>query len=166
LKDTSGLASQPKMPNSFLPREGLTLEAAFAPFRLTLLQPLLSGPLLLAAYRFPTSLAAKWPFLRTFEDLFRSHRLKTGLCVLFCIGLLRKINKTLNKLVLNNFTNDKTWDWSKELVLITGGSAGIGALMVKIFAEKNITVVILDIVDPPETISSRTTPLFFKSVLD
>jgi all-trans-retinol dehydrogenase (NAD+) len=56
------------------------------------------------------------------------------LSVLFGIGLLRKINDTLSRLVLNNFTMDKTWDWKKEVVVVTGGSAGMGALMVRMFA--------------------------------
>jgi all-trans-retinol dehydrogenase (NAD+) len=149
------------MQNSILPREGLILEAAFAPLRLTLLQPILTGPLLLAAYRFPTSLAAKWPSMRTCEAPLRLRGVRIGLSFLFIVGLLRKINKTMNRLVLNNFTSDNTWDWSKEVVLITGGSARMGALMVKMFADRGITVVILDIIDPPDTLASRTISVFY-----
>jgi hypothetical protein len=93
--------------------------------------------------------------------LLRSKGVRIGLSFLFIVGLLRKINKTMNRLVLNNFTSDNTWDWNKEVVLITGGSAGMGALMVKMFAERGITVVILDIVDPPETLTSRTISVFY-----
>jgi all-trans-retinol dehydrogenase (NAD+) len=67
----------------------------------------------------------------------------------------------MNRLVLNNFTSDNTWDWSKEVVLITGGSARMGALMVKMFADRGITVVILDIIDPPDTLASRTISVFY-----
>jgi NADPH:quinone reductase-like Zn-dependent oxidoreductase len=44
----------------------------------------------------------------------------------------------------NNWVNDK-YDWSKEIVLITGGSVGIGACMVKLLDEMKVTVVVLDV---------------------
>jgi all-trans-retinol dehydrogenase (NAD+) len=147
------------MPKSILPREGLTLEAAFAPLRLTILQPLLTGPLLLAAYQFPTSILSKWPFPENLQLLLHSTRMRTILSLLLVIGLLRKIHKIMNKLVSNNFTTDKTWDWTKEIVLITGGSSGMGAVMVRMFAERGIKVVILDIVAPLEALNSCTCPL-------
>ncbi|OAA65873.1 NAD(P)-binding domain protein [Niveomyces insectorum RCEF 264] len=39
-------------------------------------------------------------------------------------------------------------DWSKEIVLITGGSSGLGRLVVDEFARRGITVVVLDVRDP------------------
>lgn len=65
----------------------------------------------------------------------------------------------MNKLVSNNFATDKTWDWTKEIVLITGGSSGMGAVMVRMFAERGIKVMILDIVAPLEALNSCTCPL-------
>jgi all-trans-retinol dehydrogenase (NAD+) len=138
------------MLNSILPREGLTLEAIFAPIRLTLLQPLLTGSLLLAIYKpLPPSSAilSQWPIFQLLRGV-QSPRLLASLGILFSIGLLRKLNKTLSRLMLNNFVSDKTWNWSREIVIITGGSSGIGALMVKMFAERDITVIILDITPP------------------
>ncbi len=140
------------MPKSILPREGLTLEALFAPIRLTLLQPLLIGPLLLALNRYPT-FAAQWLPPDVFKTL-RSDRVLASLSVLFSISLLRKLNSTLSRQVLNNFTTDKTWDWAKEIVVITGGSSGIGAEVVKMLTEKNIKVIILDVVPPKTPITS------------
>lgn len=148
------------MPSSILPREGLTLEAAFAPLRLTFLQPLLTGPVLLAASQAP-ALVARWPSLEAFQEL-RSTRVLTGLSVLFGIGLLRKLNNIMSRLVLNNFTTDRSWDWSKEVVVVTGGSGGIGYLMVKMFAERNITVVILDIAPPKTPIACENQLHFLK----
>ena len=129
-----------------LPREGLTQEALIAPFRLTALQPLLTGPLLLGLHRYPEVLAKILPsnVLRS----LRSPRAITAVGILFAFGLLRKLSNSLSKLMLNNFTTDKSWVWSKEIVLITGGSSGIGALMAQMFAETNITVIIMDITAP------------------
>ena len=100
---------------------------------------------------------SKWPFLNPIKPLLQSTNVRISLIALLTIGLLRDVNKALNRLVLNNFTRD-TWDWEKEIVLITGGSAGIGASMARMFAEKGIEVVILDIGPPAEDASSWTSP--------
>ena len=63
------------------------------------------------------------------------------------LGIARIANGFLNRGVLNNWTRAK-FDWNKEIVVITGGSDGIGKLLVHLFAEKNIKVIILD-VQPP-----------------
>ncbi|KAI9929304.1 hypothetical protein ASPWEDRAFT_111994 [Aspergillus wentii DTO 134E9] len=62
-------------------------------------------------------------------------------------GILYKLNQTLSRLALNNWVSDP-WDWAREIVLITGGSSGIGEQMVHRLAEHGITVVILDLVAP------------------
>jgi all-trans-retinol dehydrogenase (NAD+) len=49
---------------------------------------------------------------------------------------------------LNNFEYDESWDWTKEVVLITGGSNGIGAEMVRRFSKRGIKIVIWDVVSP------------------
>ncbi|UPK99629.1 hypothetical protein LCI18_010564 [Fusarium solani-melongenae] len=54
------------------------------------------------------------------------------------IGTCYGLNSLLNKLVLNTRTGAHLWDWKKEIVLITGGSGGMGSHMVKQFAQKNI----------------------------
>lgn len=141
-----------KMPKSLLPREGLTMEALFAPIRLTLLEPLLMGPLLLGLHRHPT-FAAKWLPPNVFKVVSSTHLLR-GLGILFGIGLLRRVNNKLSKLVLNNFRKDTSWDWTKEIVVVTGGSGGIGASVVRMFAEKNIKVIILDVLAPPTSTKS------------
>lgn len=141
------------MLKSILPREGLTVEAVFTPIRLTLLQPFITGSFLLAVYQFPT-LVTRWLPLNVLKGL-RSTRGLASLSFLFGIGLLRAINNLMSRLVLNNFTSDNTWDWSKEIVIVTGGSGGMGAAIVQMFAEKNITAIILDIAPPRTPISCK-----------
>ena len=71
---------------------------------------------------------------------------------LFCLGLIRWASSFLDNGSLNNWTED-TYDWEKEIVLITGGSGGIGGNVVKILAETGARVVVLDVI--PLTFEAR-----------
>jgi hypothetical protein len=55
-----------------------------------------------------------------------------------------KINQYLNNRALNNGVQD-TFDWKKEIVLVTGGSDGIGGATVLKLAERGTAVIVLDI---------------------
>lgn len=67
------------------------------------------------------------------------------------LGLLscRWLNSWLSSRALNS-VEDRTWDWSKEIVLLTGGSSGIGAVIATKLAEKRVKVIIVD-VHPPKS---------------
>ena len=54
-------------------------------------------------------------------------------------------NQFLNWGANNHFVCAKSWDAKKELVLITGGSGGIGASTARRLASEGTRVVILDI---------------------
>lgn len=62
---------------------------------------------------------------------------------------LRKVSGVLSQAVLNNFKSDK-YVWSQEVVLVTGGSGGLGDLLVRKLAAKGIKVISLDVM-PPKT---------------
>lgn len=66
------------------------------------------------------------------------------------LGLLtcRKLNLWMSRRVVNNHNEDQTWDWSKEVVLLTGGSQGIGAKIASMLAERKVKVVIVDLHPP------------------
>lgn len=46
----------------------------------------------------------------------------------------------------NNWSND-TYVWSQEVVVVTGGSDGIGKVVVHLLAERGIKVAVLDVQD-------------------
>lgn len=79
----------------------------------------------------------------------------------FLIGIIGSIsiyfiiNKIMNRIVLYTSSTAQPWDWSKEIVLITGGSGGIGSEMVNKFSCRNITVVSFDIQPPKCTLSTN-----------
>ncbi|CAI7598488.1 unnamed protein product [Penicillium pancosmium] len=74
--------------------------------------------------------------------------LSIGLGALACIGLLYKSNSYLSRRALNSPATKDAWDWDKEIVVVTGGSSGIGAAIVKLFAEQGIKTIGLDLCRP------------------
>jgi all-trans-retinol dehydrogenase (NAD+) len=64
--------------------------------------------------------------------------------LLIYIGLARWFNGIVNRGVLDSWQSD-TYDWKREIVVVTGGSDGIGKKTVMLLAEKGIKVVVLDV---------------------
>lgn len=65
--------------------------------------------------------------------------------------VLGRINQWYSRRTLNNGATDSSWDWSKEIVLLTGGSSGIGAAIANELALKKVKVIILDMHAPLQT---------------
>ncbi|KAK5190440.1 hypothetical protein LTR96_009155 [Exophiala xenobiotica] len=63
------------------------------------------------------------------------------------IQVLRSLSGWLSQRALNHYTSNSKWDWSKELVVITGGNSGIGAKIVERLASRGVKVIILDITE-------------------
>ncbi|OBT75446.1 hypothetical protein VF21_05723 [Pseudogymnoascus sp. 05NY08] len=74
---------------------------------------------------------------------------KLALPTILALLSLRKVNGLLSQQVLNNFVSDR-YVWSQEVVVVTGGSGGLGDLLVRKLAAKGIKVISLD-VTPPRT---------------
>ena len=118
----------------WLPREGFTADVVFKLIDRTALNPALLLPLVLISR-----------YTKRGENLSILHptatrRIKT----LFYLGLARWLNNLYSRAVLNNWRSDK-YDWSKEIVVITGGSSGIGSHIAQLLAERKIKVVVLDV---------------------
>lgn len=66
---------------------------------------------------------------------------------LLALGALGSVSAWLDRKVMNNWKGNKSgeWDWKKEVVVVTGGSDGIGKIIVHLFAEKGVKVAVLDV---------------------
>ncbi|KAF2271376.1 dehydrogenase/reductase SDR family member 8 precursor [Westerdykella ornata] len=117
-----------------LAREGVTGDTLARALRHTVLNPLFTVPLLLAARYHPegSRLAAGNP------GLYRYLKIAAGL------GVLQWVREWLDNGVTNNWVNDR-YDWSKEVVVVTGGSDGIGRIVVERLAERGVKVAVLDV---------------------
>lgn len=128
-----------------LPAEGLTLEYLAAPLHKVLLQPIITGAILASIHRYPER--AEEILSSVTKNKANLPLFVRALKILVGLGVFYRLNRLLNRASLNNFSRDK-WDWSKEIVLITGGSGGFGELMVRKFARRGIMVVVLDLKPP------------------
>lgn len=91
----------------------------------------------------PLLLAAKYTTKGQDLASTRPNALK-WLRVAVALSLFSRVRDFLDRGTVNNWTND-TYDWKKEVVVVTGGSDGIGASVVKQLAEKGVKVVVMDI---------------------
>ncbi|CAI6088642.1 hypothetical protein V2G26_008050 [Clonostachys chloroleuca] len=117
-----------------LPREGFTIDFVGSIARNTILNPFVLIPLTASYYMLmPTYSTASTIFV-------------TVIPMLTALTLYLRITDFLNKKYHNNWASDSTWDWEKEIVVITGGSGGIGAHLAQQLhrGRSNPTLVIVD----------------------
>lgn len=141
------------MASSILPAEGLTLEFMAKPIGAILLQPLVTGVALLASLKYPSEVEQMLSTIT--KGAISALPLTRTLKVLVVAGIIYRLNRMFSRLILNNFVSDKTWDWKREIILITGGSSGIGALIAHKFSDRNVKVVIFDISAPKATLPAN-----------
>ncbi|KAI9767473.1 MAG: hypothetical protein M1840_005702 [Geoglossum simile] len=132
-----------------LPREGLTMVPIMRLFRNTALNPAFTLLLLLFAAYTPKGR----------ELALTSGTLLKRVKILFYIGLYRWANSFLSRGVMNSWQSDQ-YNWAKEIVVVTGGSAGIGSFIVKLLAERGIKVAVLDVI--PLAFEAPSNVHFFK----
>jgi all-trans-retinol dehydrogenase (NAD+) len=66
----------------------------------------------------------------------------------FSLWAIAELNWALNRWADRRWrftTNKGAWDWKREVAVVTGGSAGIGACVVKKLVARGIKVAVLDV---------------------
>ncbi|PLB54514.1 short chain dehydrogenase/reductase family protein [Aspergillus steynii IBT 23096] len=115
----------------FLPREGLYIDPIIAGLRKTLLHPIFTLTALQLVYSGKLGVIAPYKKLLLFTA---------------ALSLLLWLNDWLSTKSRNNWVIDDTWDLETELVVVTGGSGGIGAGVAQRLAAMGARVVVLDII--------------------
>ncbi|KAL4894875.1 hypothetical protein BDV59DRAFT_175177 [Aspergillus ambiguus] len=128
---------------SHLPREGFYIDPIFSIVR-TIFHPV--PTILLSVYAETVS-----------GGLLSSF--KNGLLLSALLSAALWINDFLTKWSRNNWVRDTTWAWGKEIVMVTGGSSGIGASIVNRLADDGVSVVVVDIA--PLTYKIENKPVRF-----
>ncbi|KAH7276241.1 hypothetical protein B0J15DRAFT_558461, partial [Fusarium solani] len=91
---------------------------------------------------------------------------RAGAAALLALSLLPRLSKWMSRRKVNNYLTDKSWDWKREVVVVTGGSSGIGATIVAKLARRNVKVIILDLNGPQGALFDLSDPSAIASVAD
>ncbi|KAH7323728.1 hypothetical protein BKA65DRAFT_407336 [Rhexocercosporidium sp. MPI-PUGE-AT-0058] len=116
------------------------------PIRFTLFDPRVTAALLIAAIYYPDKLRSILPTY--FHSWISSPGFVKALTAFLGLGVVRGLNSKLSQYVSNNWKGSAKFLKSQEVVLITGGSSGIGELMAQDFAKRGVKVVVMDLRPP------------------
>ena len=119
-----------------------------------LLQPIFPAAALLASLKRPEETQRLLSQLA--RGVVQHSTLNLALKALLAAGISYRLNNYINRRALNNFVSDRSWDWPREIVVVTGGCSGIGEKVVRKLNERGIKVVILDIAPPKSALPTNT----------
>lgn len=80
------------------------------------------------------------------------------------LGAAGVLNRQLNHVAMNagRLRSEKArWDWKSEVAVITGGSGGIGALVVRRLVDQGVRVAVVDVQELPESLRGYANIKFF-----
>jgi hypothetical protein len=117
--------------SSILPREGLYIDPIVGGLRKSLLHPMVTSIFLYLVHTGRLTTLAPYETLVQFTA---------------AVSITLWLNDWLSVKSRNNWVIDDTWDWKKEVIVVTGGSGGIGAGVSQRLADMGAKVIVLDII--------------------
>lgn len=136
----------PRRSRHLLPREGLYIDPIVALARKTIFHPALNILILVLTKLCPEVRHTLWGRAATYGSI---------------LGLVLWFNDFLSDGSHNNWATDSDWDWKKELVVVTGGSGGIGGSVVQQLAADGVRVAVIDVISPTYSIGVSDLCCFF-----
>ncbi|KAK5047534.1 hypothetical protein LTR84_006631 [Exophiala bonariae] len=88
-------------------------------------------------------------------SLGKSYYARLGASMLGALLGCRWLNAILSRRASNNSVSDHTWNWEKEIVLLTGGSGGIGSIVARKLGERKVKVIVVDVHPPKSSLSAN-----------
>lgn len=77
---------------------------------------------------------------------------------LVTVGVFLRMNRYLSGRARNNAVA-ASFDWSKEIIVVTGASGGIGAEAAKRLASRDGSVIVLDVIPPTYSLRKSSTDI-------
>lgn len=128
----------------------LSLEGIYNAFESIALQPILTVPALAYIVVWPDKIQSLLVQHSSISSKLEVSTVKKCLQILTAVGVIIRLNRYLSRKAANNWVADKTFDPKREIVLVTGGSAGLGLAIAQSFAARGVKVVAID-KDEPKT---------------
>lgn len=124
-------------------REGFTIDVVAGAARRWLLNPAAAVPLAVALAYYPPVVARLLQHITPYQ----AGKLQSYVRRLATISVVLALNDWLNKQFANNWTADRDWRWDHEIVLVTGGSSGLGASICQGFIARNAAtrIIVVDV---------------------
>lgn len=136
------------MSSGLLPREGLYIDPIASLARRTILNPILTLPVSASYYYFYSGYSS------ITHTSCHAYLVVTAAIIVLSLALW--INDFLAHGSRNNWVSDHSWDWAREVVVVTGGSGGIGGSIAKRLAGNGVRVVVIDVIPPTYTVDGET----------
>ncbi|KAL3429162.1 hypothetical protein BDV09DRAFT_190367 [Aspergillus tetrazonus] len=82
------------------------------------------------------------------QDYLSRPLVRKAVAIVVALQLLRGVNRYLSQQAQNNWVRARPWNSSRELVLLTGGSSGIGKQIMLDLSKLNVRTIIVDVKEP------------------
>ncbi|KAL4755877.1 uncharacterized protein BDW70DRAFT_165037 [Aspergillus foveolatus] len=82
------------------------------------------------------------------QDYLSRPFVRKAVAIVVALQLLRGVNRYLSQQAQNNWVRARPWNASRELVLLTGGSSGIGKQIMLDLSNLNVRIIIVDVKEP------------------